>query len=253
MYETGDREDQTDAQQEANGEDLIIKTLRFLRGSLPPNERTRRATNPKSEKESFIEWSRDLGLLLENTSLPSEVVKGGQEHDLRFDEDTNRYWKLTKNGVFGLVPGIDLTLVPSSMDGRNFTLWEADIVSYFERLYLHNLLVPELNVFEGVLLQPDEIIIVTSQPRFEIVAVTQEEIDHWFVLQGFEKVTSAAYYRRKDNLGVFDAHDKNVVRFNDLLIPFDVIPCHLSDGFLGFIEDVLKRGEYVRIIKNSTV
>lgn len=48
-----------------------------------------------------------------------------------------------------------------------------------------------------------------------------------------------AYYRAEDNLGVFDAHDKNLIRAGELLVPFDVIPCHPGGGFLAFIEETL--------------
>ena len=52
-------------------------------------------------------------------------------------------------------------------------------------------------------------------------------LNNWFASLGFVKITDAAYYRAEDNLGVFDAHDKNLVRADeDVLVPFDVIPCH---------------------------
>jgi hypothetical protein len=41
------------------------------------------------------------------------------------DEATDRYLKVTRNGVFGLSPGIELALVSSSQDARRFHLWEA--------------------------------------------------------------------------------------------------------------------------------
>ena len=109
-------------------------------------------------------------------------------------------------------------------------------------MLLQNQLVPDLNQLEGLIDQGDDLAIVTSQPRFDIVAVTQEEIDAWFVAQGFEKVTASGYYRAEDNLGVFDAHSKNLVRFEDTFIPFDVIPCRPAGGFLQFIADTLAKG-----------
>ena len=90
---------------------------------------------------------------------------------------------------------------------------------------------------------------VTSQPRFEIVPVTQAEIDGWFQAQGFEKITACGYYRAEDNLGVFDAHAKNLVRFEDTLIPFDVIPCRPDGGFLKFIADTLAEGQTLSAVR----
>ena len=91
--------------------------------------------------------------------------------------------------------------------------------------------------------------IVTSQPRFDLVPVTTAEIDDWFTAQGFEKITAAAYYRAEDNLGVFDAHDKNVIRAGETLVPFDVIPCHPAGGFLEFIRDTLAAGHSLRAVR----
>ena len=183
-----------------------------------------------------------MGLLLAPDDLPSKSVKGGQEHDLWHDEGTDRYWKSTRDGVFGLQPGIELALVASGNEARRFHLWEASPLEYLERLRLHNLLVPSLNRFEGIVVQLDELIIVTSQPRFDIVPVTTGEIDAWFLSLGFEKITSSGYYRSADNLGVFDAHDKNLIRFEDTLIPFDVIPCRPAGGFREFIGQVIAAG-----------
>ena len=76
--------------------------------------------------------------------------------------------------------------------------------------------------------------------------VSESEIDEWFAAQGFKKITHSGYYREEDNLGVFDAHSKNVVRAGDVLVPFDVIPCRPAGGFLKFITDAIAAGHTVR-------
>jgi hypothetical protein len=180
-------------------------------------------------------------------------VRGGQEHDLFHDTATDRYFKVTRNGIFGLSPGIELALVSSGEDARRFQLWEATPLEYLERLDLLNRLVPGLNVLEGVFVQADgDMAIVTSQPRFDIVPVCEAEIDAWFAAQGFKKITHSGYYREEDNLGIFDAHSKNVVRAGDLLVPFDVIPCHPEGGFLQFIADTLAAGHTLKAERTAT-
>ena len=77
-------------------------------------------------------------------------------------------------------------------------------------------------------------------------------IDTWFASLGFTKITSAAYYRPEDNLGVFDAHDKNLVRAGDLLFPFNVIPCHPASGFLNFIAETLSAGHFLHAVRTVT-
>lgn len=126
-------------------------------------------------------------------------------------------------------------------------------LEYLERLSLQNDLVPGLNHLEGMMELPDGgIAIVTSQPRFDLVRVTTAEIDVWFASLGFQKVTDAAYYRSEDNLGIFDAHDKNLVRAGEVLVPFDVIPCRPGGGFLKFIEDALAAGHRLSAIRTVT-
>jgi hypothetical protein len=241
-------------QRGTDGPDLVLAALDFLRGGLSPDGGTHGAPTLARQKEDLCQWAYSLGLLLNASDLPAKVVKGGQEHDLFHDESSNRYLKVTRNGVFGLSPGIELALVSSSQDARRFHLWEASPLEYLERLHLQNLLVPGLNTLEGLILQPaDEMAIVTSQPRFDIVPVTTLEIDVWFASLGFEKIADSAYYRAEDNLGVFDAHDKNLVRADaEVLIPFDVIPCHPADGFLDFIEETLAAGHSLRAVRTVT-
>ena len=203
-------------------------------------------TSLTRQKTCVIQWARGAGLLLTAEQFP-QIFRGGQEHDLYHEEATDRYFKITRNGMFGLSPGMDIALVSSDQDGRRFQLWEAMPFDYLERLVLHNELVPGLNRLEGILAQPnDDLAIVTSQPRFDIVPVNETEIDNWFSRQGFRKITQSAYYREEDNLGVFDAHDKNVIRAGEWLVPFDVIPCHPAPGFQKFIQDTLNAGKTLR-------
>lgn len=176
-------------------------------------------------------------------------MRGGQEHDIFMGE--KRVFKATKNGVFGFAPGIELALVASGQDARRFHLWDASPYFYLERLFLQNTyLTPKLNRLEGFVFQKDILSIITSQPRFDLHPITQNEIDEWFVSLGFRIITDSAYYREEDNLGVFDAHDKNVVRAGDTLIPFDVIPCHPDGGFQNFIEESTSKGESLTAIRS---
>jgi len=48
------------------------------------------------------------------------VDRGGQEHEILKQEE--RVLKVTRNGVFGLSPGIELALVSSAEDARRFQL-----------------------------------------------------------------------------------------------------------------------------------
>ena len=232
----------------ADGADLIRAALDFLRGIQAASGESSGPPTLASQEENLRQWADSLGLLLKSEDYIPRLERGGQEHD--WFQDGERVIKITRNGVFGFSPGIELALVSSSQDARRFHLWEASPLEYLERLHLQNQLVPGLNSLEGIIVQPgDDMSIVTSQPRFDIIPVTTAEIDAWFASLGFGKITSAAYYRPEDNLGVFDAHDKNLVRAGDLLIPFDVIPCHPAGGFLDFIAETLAAGHSLYAVR----
>ena len=49
-----------------------------------------------------------------------------------------------------------------------------------------------------------------------------------------------------------DAHDKNVIRAGELLVPFDVIPCHPDGGFLQFIADTISAGHTLKAERTVT-
>ncbi len=231
----------------ADGADIILAALNHLRGISSAGGGASGPPPLSRQKESLREWAGSLGLLLNPDEIVLRLERGGQEHD--FFREGERVFKVTRDGMFGLSPGIDLALVSSDMDARRFHLWEASPVEYLERLLLQNELVPGLNKLEGVLDQGDDLAIVTSQPRFDIVPVTLAEIDAWFAALGFEKITACGYYRAEDNLGVFDAHAKNLVRFENDLIPFDVIPCRPEGGFLKFIADTLAAGHTLTTVR----
>lgn len=234
----------------ADGAHLVLASLDHLRGISQSSGGPSGPPPLARQTESLRQWARSLGLQLNPDTFLPRLERGGQEHD--FFQANERVFKVTRNGVFSLSPGIELALVSSDQEARRFHLWEASPVEYLERLRLRNLLVPELNRLEGIIDQGDDLSIVISQPRFDITAVTQDEITAWFALNGFQNIAPSAYYRAEDNLGVFDAHTKNLVRFEDTLIPFDVIPCHPAGGFLQFITDTLATGHTLTAIRTIT-
>jgi hypothetical protein len=135
------------------GEDPIVAALDFLRGGPPGDGPLSGQTSLARQKARLQEWAEGLGLLLEGAGIAARLVRGGQEHDVFAEGD--RFFKVTRSGVFGLAPGIDLALVPADQDARRFHLWEATPWEYLERLRLQNLIPPGLNRLEGVIAHED--------------------------------------------------------------------------------------------------
>lgn len=237
-----------------DGEDRIVAALDHLREVSRGGGAAHWKSNAFRQKSCLQKWAEDLGVCLDPEQILPRLKRGGQEHDYFLEEEKGRCVKLTRSGVFGLTPGIDLALVPSGEDARRFHLWEASPYEYLERLSLQNLITPNLNRLEGIVIQDEDLAICISQPRLDLISVTQDQIDNWFTSLGFEIVTSAAYYRPDDNLGVFDAHDKNVVRSPidpEMLIPFDIIPVQPNGGFLTFIEETIASGQTLSVVRTA--
>lgn len=104
---------------------LVLTALDHLRGGLSRDGSSSGSPSRAWQKESLREWVRSLGLMLRYSDLPSRVIRGGQEHDIYHHEGTDRYFKVTRDGIFGLTPGMDLALLSSAMEARRFQLWEA--------------------------------------------------------------------------------------------------------------------------------
>ena len=237
--------DQARLHQSEDGADQLEAAFAFLRGVLSENGGSPWATSSADQEGRLLEWASHVGLLLNLGDLPAERLKGGQEHDLLKPLVNGRIWKVTKNGYFGLTPGLELALVPQGEDGRRFHLWESGIYSYLERLTLQNALFGQINKLEGFLSVDGALSVVISQLVYSALPVDQKAIDAWFLSHGFESIASAAYYRRQDNMGIFDAHDKNVIWDGQDFIPFDVIPCRPDGGFLAFIEQTLAENKTI--------
>jgi hypothetical protein len=235
-----------------DGEDLILAAQAHLRASASRDGKAPWETTTASQKKNLRLWAETRGIFIDLKEYSGSLKQGGQEHDVIPTE--NHYIKITRAGYFGLKPGIDLALVNASEDARRFHLWEATPWEYLERLRLQNLLTDNINTLLGFTADADDLAFVISQPRFELIPVTQDEIDQWFISLGFEQVTTSAYYRKSDNLAIFDAHDKNVIRSSNdpnLLIPFDIIPLQPNKGFLKFIKDSLAKIKNLQVIRSS--
>lgn len=233
-------------------EGAIEDALDFVRRFLRARGVSLGTASPTRQEKALLAWARHRNRLLSPASALDGLKKGGQEHDIRFDPETGRVLKVTRSGIFGLSPGIELDLVAGGITEKRFHLWEATPLEYLDRLRLQNELVPGIVLLEGVAMDGNGLSVVTSQPALELNPVTQCEIDRWFFGRGFRKVTESGYYREKDNIAVFDAHDKNVVRSGDELIPFDVIPCHPSKDFLSFVRAAASEGTPIRAERTAT-
>ena len=96
-------------QRVADAGDRIRAALDFLRG-LQEAGGSPSGPPPLARQEAgLLQWADGLGLLLNAGEIIPSLDRGGQEHEIV--NRGERVWKVTRNGVFGLSPGIELALV----------------------------------------------------------------------------------------------------------------------------------------------
>lgn len=118
------------AHSRADGADLVCAALDHLRGISAAGSGSSGPPSLTRQKEGLREWARSLGLLLEAATLLPRLERGGMEHD--WFREGERVFKVTRDGIFGISPGIDLALVSSDMEARRFHLWEASPIEYLK-------------------------------------------------------------------------------------------------------------------------
>lgn len=117
-------------QRGTDGGDIVLAALDFLRGGVPVDVGTCGPPTLARQKEDLRQWADRLGLLLNSSDLPAQVVRGGQEHELFNDEVTDRYFKVIRDGKDlaavdlhylsnGTVAGTVIILKGSGLDESN--------------------------------------------------------------------------------------------------------------------------------------
>lgn len=124
-----------------------------LRGQYVSDDRRggTRTNARKRAQETLVEWARQENRILSSRSVQSRpVVADGSEHLVRYDADTERVIKTTKNPV--------------------------DVTAYLESLLITNQFLQDDIRLEGLVVDGDNISIVTSQPliKGESVSVPSE-------------------------------------------------------------------------------
>ncbi len=180
------------------------------RGSACPNV----AERCRIETQSLQTFAKQEGRIIEpyqflhfldERSVDSEHFKGGTEHDVTFDPDTNRVIKLTRPNQFGFyqTPG-----------------------DYLQNLHRCNQFFDDDCRFEGLTDFTDGLQIVTSQPFVLGRKATDEEIANFFEDLMFERDGSTFVHRLK-RIRVTDVKGKNVlIDGNGWVLPIDV---HVED------------------------
>jgi len=153
--------------------------------------------------EAILAWGEANNLIL----LPEEFSffkrlpdASGNEHEVWFDELSNRWFKATYPDHFGIAWG------------REGSAWPCE---YLTRLLLQNKYFGDDIRLVALINDRKHLRVLTSQPHIAGESAPYAEIQKWFCDLGFCRLECrgcVAWYLKQENLLVADAHEGNVIR-----------------------------------------
>ncbi len=201
----------------ADAEAGIRRCLRAI-GPIPEGDRY------GAEWRAVEAWCISEGLIASTHCKPER--KGGREHDLRQISGQGIWLKFTKPWSSGYA---------INLSGNEPMLLPARPLQYLERLRLQNRFFGDCIRFFGITADPKGRRIVISQPDIIGQPPTWEELDMWFLRQGYAKLNvkclggydSVAYAGH--GVAVFDVRPVNaVITASGVLLPIDVMMRRIS-------------------------
>ncbi len=163
---------------------------------------------------ALLEWAEARELIHPESLFPiclRPPDASGNEHEVWFDDQTNRWFKSTYHNEFGLAWGREGT---------------ATALEYLTRLVLQNKYFRDDILLVALLNSGEQLRVLTSQPHISGESATIVEIQQWFESLGFIRLVCddrIAWYRKPENLLVADAHEGNIIKTQTAdLVPIDL-------------------------------
>jgi len=161
-------------------------------------------------------WARATGRLNDGIPPTAKPLDGAGEHQVFFDPQTNRVYKSTYPGSFGLA-------------GKEYWLERATPYFYLRRIALMNQVFGSDIRVEGVT-SGENPSIITSQPYHDAYDKnsphpSEKEIAEFMRSQGFESHPTFEYgwVRKADGITALDAKPDNFIKTKDGIVPVDLI------------------------------
>lgn len=178
------------------------------------------------QARDLLTWARENSLLTEAASYTSLAQRGGEEHRIWPSADRARVFKATYAGACGF------TVIAADATGNLPELTNDLPLEYLERLRQQNRVFGDDLRLEGVALEGNGIVILTSQPTLVGQATEAEEFSDFMRRLWFQPLPNLhlgrpgalAFYRDLDEVAAFDAHPANFVKDLDgIVLPIDLI------------------------------
>lgn len=128
------------------------------------------------------------------------------------------------------------------------TLTNALPAEYLNRLLLSNRVFDDEVKLVGVTLEPDGMVVVTTQPTIVGTAASLEDMLDFFARRRFAPLPgfcagykgSLSFYRDLDQVAVFDAHPANFIRDRrGIILPIDGVVVQADDELAAMLDTLV--------------
>jgi hypothetical protein len=196
------------------------------------------ASRVNREREALRKAAIESPDIVMEALRESELPKTN-EHAIRIDEETGRYWKYTLGDSYGFVPSISRKTVFGQTFSR-LSISEASPSQYLRRVELMNRIFGDDIRLEGITQSGG---LVVSQPGIAGRAATQEEINEAFLEAGWIKIPDddldlvdqlmgSAWHSPQHKVVIVDARPANCVRtMHGKIAPIDIMIEDVGDDF----------------------
>ena len=207
----------------------------------------------KFERDLLVVWAREAGVAFPAEEYLSRVVDTHGEHHVFYNAEDprrrDRFFKITHGAVLdqaGFALTVDTDFHIGKVSQRYIGvpyLREATPFEYLARLRLFNLTFRDFIEFEGVIGDPGKEAIITSQEFINGQAAASDEVEAFMTERGFVAVpgvvagrgNSMSYFRRHDDVAVFDTHGQNFLISGMRMVPIDALIIYADEDLSAFL------------------
>lgn len=224
----------------AGARDALGNAASFVASNAPASEDgpwTRsKEQSAVEQNNALVQWAKSNGVAIEK--LPDQFTPradddvGGSEHHV-WPTENGRWLKSTRGGATGTGMGS----IPIVRPDGSWELHSATPSEYLQSRDLENKVFGDDIRLHAIQVNGNNVNVVTSQPHVSGQKPTQPQIDSAMTDAGFARMDDATYYRKSDNVAVFDLHPNNAFIHQGALLPIDAIVVHPSEELIDALKD----------------
>ncbi|HWB02062.1 MAG TPA: hypothetical protein VG796_03495 [Verrucomicrobiales bacterium] len=231
--------------------DSLRAAYRFLGGSeaaVPESPGESHAERSTREGRALWKWAKEAARCLKPEAWLArfeESEEGGQEHRVWYSNEEGRYYKATHAGRYGWYAALDYRFNKRTQEDEPYVgMGNATPLQYLDRLLQQNKVFSDDIVLEGVWIEADGLVILTSQRFIQGNPSTPGEILEVMDVLGFERIPGLpansedcfSFYDRRTRTAAFDAHTGNYIRVScGDVVPIDLVMVRADDAMHDYL------------------